>query len=65
MIQLCLPDSKELEERELKGFRIRICYEPELETTGTSGFLVETTTERLGKLDDKLGEHGEWLEIII
>jgi len=48
MIQLCLPESKELEERELKGFRIRICYEPELETTGSGIRALPQWTEILG-----------------
>jgi len=39
LMQICSPDSTEFEECQLKGFRIRICYEPELETTGVQDLL--------------------------
>eukprot|EP00435_Cladocopium_sp_Y103_P023871 s672_g5.t2 len=47
-MQICSPDSTEFEERQLKGFRIRICYEPELETTGSGIRAQPQWTEILG-----------------
>eukprot|EP00913_Durusdinium_trenchii_P017091 g16074.t1 len=48
LMKICMPDSTEFQERQLRGFRIRICYEPELETTGSGIRAQPLWTEILG-----------------